>query len=62
MLTPTEQIWHNGRFIKWEEATIHVLSHVVNYGMPQTYEDYTHRIGRAGRAGKVGYALTFVEQ
>lgn len=38
------------------------VSHVVNYGMPQTYEDYTHRIGRAGRAGKIGYALTFVEQ
>ncbi len=32
MLTPTEKIWHKGRFIKWEEATIHVLSHVVNYG------------------------------
>ncbi len=38
------------------------VSHVVNYGLPQTYEDYTHRIGRAGRAGKVGYALTFVER
>lgn len=38
------------------------ISHVINYGMPQTYEDYTHRIGRAGRAGKIGYALTFVEQ
>ncbi len=38
------------------------ISHVVNYGMPQTYDDYTHRIGRAGRAGKTGYALTFVEQ
>ncbi|HTX33635.1 MAG TPA: branched-chain amino acid transaminase [Bryobacteraceae bacterium] len=32
MLTPTEKIWHNGRFIKWEDATIHVLSHVVSYG------------------------------
>ena len=32
MLTPTEKIWHNGRFIRWEEATIHVLSHVVSYG------------------------------
>lgn len=32
MLTPTKFIWHNGRFIKWEEATIHVLSHVVSYG------------------------------
>lgn len=38
------------------------ITHVVNYGLPQTYEDYTHRIGRAGRAGKIGYALTFVEQ
>jgi ATP-dependent RNA helicase RhlE len=38
------------------------VTHVVNYGMPQTYEDYTHRIGRAGRAGKIGYAFTFVEQ
>jgi len=38
------------------------ISHVINYGLPQTYEDYTHRIGRAGRAGKIGYALTFVEQ
>jgi branched-chain amino acid aminotransferase len=32
MLTPTEKIWHNGRFIRWEDATIHVLSHVVHYG------------------------------
>jgi len=32
MLTPTEKIWHNGRFIPWNEAQIHVLSHVVSYG------------------------------
>src|SRR6266480_6979127 len=32
MLTPTEKIWHNGRMIPWEDARIHVLSHVVNYG------------------------------
>ncbi|HUP04025.1 MAG TPA: branched-chain amino acid transaminase [Bryobacteraceae bacterium] len=31
-MTPNEKIWHNGRFIPWAEATIHVLSHVVNYG------------------------------
>ncbi len=31
-MTPTEKIWHNGRFIDWNEATIHVLSHVVSYG------------------------------
>jgi len=32
MLKPTEHIWHNGRFIPWDKATIHVLSHVVSYG------------------------------
>ena len=32
MLTPTEKIWHNGQFIPWEDAKIHVLSHVVSYG------------------------------
>jgi branched-chain amino acid aminotransferase len=32
MLTPTAKIWHNGRFIPWDQATIHVLSHVVSYG------------------------------
>lgn len=36
------------------------ITHVINFGLPQTYEDYTHRIGRAGRAGKTGYALTFI--
>ena len=28
----TEKIWHNGKFIPWDEATIHVMSHVVHYG------------------------------
>lgn len=32
MLTPTQRIWHNGRFIPWDQATIHILSHVVSYG------------------------------
>ncbi|MBV8552922.1 MAG: branched-chain amino acid transaminase [Acidobacteriaceae bacterium] len=32
MLQPTEKIWHNGRLIPWDEAKIHVLSHVVSYG------------------------------
>jgi branched-chain amino acid aminotransferase len=31
-ITPTEKIWHNGRFIAWDDAKIHVLSHVVSYG------------------------------
>jgi ATP-dependent RNA helicase RhlE len=36
------------------------VSHVINYDLPATYEDYTHRIGRTGRAGKAGQALTFI--
>lgn len=32
MLQPTEKIWHNGRLIPWDDAKIHVLSHVVSYG------------------------------
>jgi ATP-dependent RNA helicase RhlE len=36
------------------------VSHVINFDIPATYEDYTHRIGRTGRAGKAGKALTFV--
>ena len=31
-MKPTEKIWHNGRFIDWQDAKIHVLSHVVSYG------------------------------
>jgi superfamily II DNA/RNA helicase len=37
------------------------VSHVINYDLPATYEDYTHRIGRTGRAGKSGTALTFID-
>lgn len=38
------------------------VTHVINYDVPDTYEDYVHRIGRTGRANKTGYALTFVQQ
>lgn len=37
------------------------VSHVINYDIPQTYDDYIHRIGRTGRANKTGTALTFVD-
>lgn len=37
------------------------VTHVINYDIPGTYDDYVHRIGRTGRAGKSGTALTFVE-
>jgi branched-chain amino acid aminotransferase len=32
MIKPTEKIWHNGRFIDWHDAKIHVLAHVTSYG------------------------------
>ena len=38
------------------------VSHVINYELPKTYDDYVHRIGRTGRADKTGVALTFVNQ
>jgi superfamily II DNA/RNA helicase len=37
------------------------VSHVINFDMPQTHDDYVHRIGRTGRANKIGQALTFIE-
>lgn len=38
------------------------ITHVINFDVPHTYDDYIHRIGRAGRAGRTGQALTFVEK
>ena len=37
------------------------VSHVINYDIPENYEDYIHRIGRTGRADNTGFALTFVD-
>src|SRR5256714_4039906 len=28
----TEKIWHNGKLINWDDATVHVMSHVLHYG------------------------------
>jgi len=36
------------------------VTHVINYDLPGSYEDYIHRIGRTGRANKTGIALTFI--
>jgi superfamily II DNA/RNA helicase len=36
------------------------VTHVINFDLPESYEDYIHRIGRTGRADKTGIALTFV--
>src|SRR5512140_2889935 len=45
----TEKIWHNGRFINWDDATLHVMSHVVNYGssMFEGIRCYSHPAGPA---------------
>lgn len=36
------------------------VTHVINFDLPETYEDYIHRIGRTGRSGKTGVALSLV--
>ena len=36
------------------------LTHVINYGMPDDVENYTHRSGRTGRAGKKGTSLCII--
>jgi ATP-dependent RNA helicase DeaD len=36
------------------------LNFVVNFSLPESFEIYTHRIGRTGRAGNKGVAITFV--
>lgn len=39
---------------------VNELNYVINYSLPESYEIYTHRIGRTGRAGNKGTAITFV--
>lgn len=38
---------------------IQTISHVINFDLPHSAEDYVHRIGRTGRAGANGIALSF---
>jgi superfamily II DNA/RNA helicase len=35
------------------------ITHVINFDLPHSAEDYVHRIGRTGRAGKSGIAISF---
>lgn len=37
------------------------VTHVINFDLPESYEDYIHRIGRTGRNNKKGIALSFVD-
>lgn len=41
---------------------IHHISHVINYELPTSPEDYIHRIGRTGRAGAEGEALVLLTE
>ena len=36
------------------------LTHVINYGLPDDIESYTHRSGRTGRAGKTGISIAVI--
>jgi ATP-dependent RNA helicase DDX3X len=38
------------------------VNHVINYDLPNSIDDYVHRIGRTGRAGNVGRATSFVNE
>jgi ATP-dependent RNA helicase RhlE len=38
------------------------VSHVINFDVPDTAENYIHRIGRTGRADKKGIAITFITE
>lgn len=41
---------------------IPALSHVINFDLPRTIEDFEHRIGRTGRAGAKGVAISFISK
>lgn len=57
------------RQVRWVVATdiaargLHVedLTHVINYELPDSVENYVHRIGRTGRAGKEGIAISLIQ-
>ena len=38
------------------------VSHVINFDIPETPENYIHRIGRTGRADKKGVAISFITE
>jgi ATP-dependent RNA helicase RhlE len=39
---------------------VDMVTHVINFDVPATAEDYVHRIGRTGRAGNAGHAITLL--
>ncbi len=40
---------------------IEKVQHVINYDLPQSIDEYVHRIGRTGRCGNLGKAISFFD-
>jgi branched-chain amino acid aminotransferase len=61
-LVATEKIWHNGKLINWDDAKIHIMSHVVNYGSSvfEGVRCYKHKHG-AGIFRAVEHAQRLLE-
>jgi ATP-dependent RNA helicase DeaD len=71
-LTQTQRERLLGRFrqnkVRWIVATdiaargldVDHLTHVINYDLPDSVENYIHRIGRTGRAGNTGTAISLI--
>lgn len=38
---------------------IPLVKHVINYDLPQSIDEYVHRIGRTGRCGNIGKSTSF---
>ncbi len=49
MLQPSEKIWMDGSFVKWEDATVHVLTHSLHYGLA-AFEGIRCYQGKTGSA------------
>jgi branched-chain amino acid aminotransferase len=49
MLQPSEKIWMDGTFVKWEDASVHILTHSLHYGLA-AFEGLRCYKGRNGSA------------
>jgi ATP-dependent RNA helicase RhlE len=63
----TLESFRNGKFpilvatdVAARGLDIPAITHVVNYDLPDSPDDYVHRIGRTGRAGRTGVAFSFI--
>jgi ATP-dependent RNA helicase RhlE len=63
----TLESFRNGKFpilvatdVAARGLDIPAITHVINYDLPDSPDDYVHRIGRTGRAGRTGVAFSFI--